>query len=96
MPLSARSRILITPHGSEESFEGTVGGLIRHVRHAGPTAAEVAAAVEPGLEQSLHRACRLPDTGDVREASLEHNLAVLTAADLERLEPGATITILDA
>ena len=48
------------------------------------------------LEQSLHRACRLPDTGDVREASLEHNLAVLTAADLERLEPGATITILDA
>ncbi|MCV7454758.1 MULTISPECIES: hypothetical protein [Micrococcus] len=89
MPLNALSRILITPHGSEESFEGTVGGLIRHVRHADPSAITA-------LEQSLHRACRLPDTGDVREASLEHNLAVLTAADLERLEPGATITILDA
>lgn len=89
MTLTPATRLLITPHGDNESFEGTVAGLLRHWRRVDPSA--VAA-----LEHSLYQSGRIPpDSGDVRELSLEHNLHRLTTDDLERLEHGASISTLD-
>lgn len=89
MTLTPATRLLITPHCGTDSFEGTVAGLLRHWRRVDPSA--VAA-----LEHSLHQSGRIPsDSGDVRELSLENNLHRLTTDDLERLEPGSSISTLE-
>lgn len=81
MSLTPSTRIRILSVGETEPVTGTVGALLRHHCIVNPLTVVA-------LEQRLAAQGRLSES-----SSLADNIEVLTLADLESLESGATITL---